>query len=386
MALNPYDETGGVGGGGDWFDANAPTASTNPVDLIIQAYQQYLDRIPSQEEIQSHLGPGANVYASIENIKNSLEARNKAIEKAKAAQTTTAPPTDVAGTIQAILKKYPPTTAGLQQAMTEINAIYPNAKIVGSSGGDLDLTAYGVGIVDVLEGAASGGRAWHWNPDSAAGQTINPNLASYDPATFGQLRQPFSEVYAPKAWQGTTPYTGPQSTNVTPFSYDTYQTTPNFTNPTAADLYEDPSYAVRFAEGQKAVESSAAAKGSLMTGGTLKALEKYGQDQASKEYQNVYNRAANTWGINAAKNLAEYQTGFNSALAGWGANTGQANTQFGQQRDTWGLTSDAKYRDWLANYNAQQEGFKTRYGIYNDQRNFDFNNLYKLAMLGQSSV
>lgn len=59
---------------------------------------------------------------------------------------------------------------------------------------------------------------------------------------------------------------------------------------TMADHQADPGYAFRMAEGQKALERSAAARGGLQSGGTLKALTRYGQDFASNEYQNAYNR------------------------------------------------------------------------------------------------
>jgi hypothetical protein len=59
---------------------------------------------------------------------------------------------------------------------------------------------------------------------------------------------------------------------------------------TAKDFEKDPGYDFRMAEGQKALERSAAARGGLQSGGTLKALSRYGQDYASNEYNNAYNR------------------------------------------------------------------------------------------------
>jgi hypothetical protein len=59
---------------------------------------------------------------------------------------------------------------------------------------------------------------------------------------------------------------------------------------TMNDFEQDPGYQFRMAEGQKALERSAAARGGLQSGGTLKALAKYGQDFASNEYGNAYNR------------------------------------------------------------------------------------------------
>ena len=56
-------------------------------------------------------------------------------------------------------------------------------------------------------------------------------------------------------------------------------------------LQTSPGYQFRLAEGLKGIERGAAAKGTLLTGGTLKALTRYGQDYASNEYQNRYNRS-----------------------------------------------------------------------------------------------
>ena len=52
----------------------------------------------------------------------------------------------------------------------------------------------------------------------------------------------------------------------------------------------DPSYAFRLSEGQKALDASAAARGGLLSGNTLKATVDYGQNAASQEYQNAFNR------------------------------------------------------------------------------------------------
>jgi hypothetical protein len=43
--------------------------------------------------------------------------------------------------------------------------------------------------------------------------------------------------------------------------------------------------------GTDALERSAASRGTLLTGGLLKGLDRYAQDYASNEYGNVYNRA-----------------------------------------------------------------------------------------------
>lgn len=53
---------------------------------------------------------------------------------------------------------------------------------------------------------------------------------------------------------------------------------------------QDPGYAFRLSEGMKALDRQAAARGGLISGGALKAAERYGQDLGSQEYQNAFNR------------------------------------------------------------------------------------------------
>ncbi len=59
---------------------------------------------------------------------------------------------------------------------------------------------------------------------------------------------------------------------------------------TLSDFTADPGYQYRLDQGREALEGSAAARGQLLSGGTLKALTRYGQDQGSGEYQSAYQR------------------------------------------------------------------------------------------------
>jgi hypothetical protein len=52
----------------------------------------------------------------------------------------------------------------------------------------------------------------------------------------------------------------------------------------------DPGYAFRMSEGMKGLERSAAARGLLSSGSTLKGITDYGQGMASQEYNNAFNR------------------------------------------------------------------------------------------------
>lgn len=80
----------------------------------------------------------------------------------------------------------------------------------------------------------------------------------YDASTFGSLMTPFSE---------------------------------QFTAPTDITEQNDPGFQARLKLGQQALERSAAARGTVLSGGTLRDLNQYAQDYASNEYGNVYSRA-----------------------------------------------------------------------------------------------
>ena len=73
-----------------------------------------------------------------------------------------------------------------------------------------------------------------------------------------------------------------------------------FAAPTNVTEQNDPGYQFRQQQGQQALENQEAATGSLLSGGSAKALDQYNQNYASNEYGNVYNRA-----------LTNYQQAYN---------------------------------------------------------------------------
>ena len=56
------------------------------------------------------------------------------------------------------------------------------------------------------------------------------------------------------------------------------------------DFEQDPGYAFRMSEGLKALERSAAGRGGAASGAAMKGITQYGQNLASQEYQNAFNR------------------------------------------------------------------------------------------------
>lgn len=82
-----------------------------------------------------------------------------------------------------------------------------------------------------------------------------------------------------------------------------------FSAPTGVDESNDPGYAFRLAEGQKALQRSEAANG-ISGGAAIKAADRYSQDYASNEYSNVYNRALQNYATNYGTALGQFNTNY----------------------------------------------------------------------------
>jgi hypothetical protein len=99
----------------------------------------------------------------------------------------------------------------------------------------------------------------------------------------------------------------------------------------ASDFQADPGYAFRLSEGMKALDRTAASRGGLLSGATLKGAQRYGSDLASQEYGNAYNR----FQANRATQSQEYQNAFNRYQAERAAqeqNYGNAFNRFQAER------------------------------------------------------
>jgi hypothetical protein len=88
-----------------------------------------------------------------------------------------------------------------------------------------------------------------------------------------------------------------------------------------ADYQADPGYAFRLSEGQKALDRQAAARGGMISGSALKAAQRFGQDMASQEFGNAYNRFRDTQGLR--RNALAGVVGFAPTAAGSMATAGQ---------------------------------------------------------------
>ena len=136
---------------------------------------------------------------------------------------------------------------------------------------------------------------------------------------------------------------------------------------TGQDIYSDPSYQFRLQQGQDAIQSSAAAKGGLLSGPTLKALQNYSQDYASQEYGNAYNRfnADQTNRYNRLSNIIGIGQNAAAQVGNAGAQTAQAvanNTMAGANSIAAGQVGSANAWSGAAN---NLGSMAAAYGIMN---------------------
>ena len=126
-----------------------------------------------------------------------------------------------------------------------------------------------------------------------------------------------------------------------------------FQAPTQEQAMADQGYQFRLAEGQRALENSAAAKGMLRSGNTWKDLMNYGQGAASQEYDKVYGRRRGEHGMAYQQALQANQDEYGRATQQW-----QMNRQ--NQADMYGraLTDDQRRMQ------AQQLSEQSRFGAH----------------------
>lgn len=126
-----------------------------------------------------------------------------------------------------------------------------------------------------------------------------------------------------------------------------------FVAPTGESMLNEPGFQFRMDQGRKALESSAAGRGVLRSGGTLKDILGYGQNFASQEYGNVFNRATQ-----------EYDRNRENAFQGWqsayGGRRDAFDRNYGQRKDAYSFLADNTGRQNIFNQGNSQFGFGHR--------------------------
>jgi hypothetical protein len=152
------------------------------------------------------------------------------------------------------------------------------------------------------------------------------------------------------------------------YNYSVDPNDPNFGSATKAfgmdQFNADPGYAFRMSEGMKALERSAAARGGLLSGSTLKGITRFGQDTAAGEYQNAFNR----YQIERQARLNPLQSlmggGQTSASLLTGA-AGQLGQGLGQAAVAQGAAKASSYINQSTALNNALQGVSNNFMMYN---------------------
>jgi hypothetical protein len=150
------------------------------------------------------------------------------------------------------------------------------------------------------------------------------------------------------------------------------------------DYQQDPGYAFRLSEGMKALERSAAARGGLLSGSMLKGAQRFGQDQASEEYQNAFNR----YQTNRANQLNPLAGLMSAGQSGANTLTSAAGELGGRLGENYMQAGNARASGYIGQGNALSSALGTVGNYYaNKSLNDALTSYYSsAAMPGQYSM
>lgn len=138
-----------------------------------------------------------------------------------------------------------------------------------------------------------------------------------------------------------------------PYGLEQYKEDPGYTPmvQTLEQLQATPGYQFQLQQGQQSALNSAAARGGLLSGGTLKSLERFGQGLASTSYNDAWQRAQTAYQNAFARNTTQQSNLFArlSGVAGQGLNAVQGATGTAVQ------LSGMQNQNVQNNSNAQQQ-------------------------------
>ena len=162
------------------------------------------------------------------------------------------------------------------------------------------------------------------------------------------------------------PTIAPFQSQLNPYEYSSFDASPYqvdpFKAPSLDEAKNEPGYEFARTEGIRALMNANLPM--LRSGGTLKNLIGWGDRFAEQNYGNVYNRAANTYGVNRDTTAQNFGQAFQTHGANEAGKLGQFNTNYGVERDTFdrnaGLSLDLYDRDLrgkLAEFDPRFDGY-----------------------------
>jgi len=214
---------------------------------------------------------------------------------------------------------------------------------------------------------------------------VNANLALQQqmglaPDAQGNMSSPLTQNFTAQDWQNDAGYTAPTSNQFTREQYSqmagvpalvsntltadewkndgtgTYTATPT----TLAELQATPGYQFQLEQGLQGVDRTAAARGGLLSGRTLKEANNYAQGQASTGFADAWARGQQAYQNAFARKNQQFQQG----------QEGYANQYARQQQQ----------------YQQGQDSLQNAYSRYGQNQDRAYNKLSGLAASGQNAA
>lgn len=240
-----------------------------------------------------------------------------------------------------------------------------------------------------------------WNPGSSApssnppGQHWDPTLARFVPDAAGvdtpvgggggaagpgattnaggSLIAPFTQPYTPAgtaAPGGGQPLGNPADYVTTIPGAPAFPSIPKFVGPTAGEAMADPGYQFVLDQGNRNLTNWAASRGTSNDSSAAKAFIDYGQNAATTQYGNVWDRQAQAYDRNVT---TQYLDPFAAQYQNWMSGTvNPTMSNFSTQSANIAHTNDVQWQDnwntWLQNWNQ-----------FRDQRDSTFNKQFQTA-------
>lgn len=192
------------------------------------------------------------------------------------------------------------------------------------------------------------------------------------------MRSDYNSQMSPYVVAGQSSLNDLQNTNTNINSYDNMLGNRGDYGFEMGNFQTDPGYEFRKSQGIEALDQSAAGDGSLFSGGQQKELMEYGQNLASDEYQNVYDREFGEFqdANNQFKDARDYNTALdannlnrdinlnqNLNNQGYNANMANANTGLGVAQDETAFGVD----NIAQQYGNSASKTANKYGLMSDQ-------------------
>jgi len=123
------------------------------------------------------------------------------------------------------------------------------------------------------------------------------------------------------------------------------------------DFTTDPGYQFRLDQGLRALNASAAARGGALSGANMKGAIDYGQNKASEEYTNAYNRAFSTFQTNRNNQLDPLYKLYAGGQAAAAGSAAQAQSLGQNLGNTYSNLGSNVAQAEVAGGNAQASGY-----------------------------